>query len=358
MEELESFIKTKTQIFEISRGAYVQAVNLAAQNREIGKLSAKDAATIAREGKEDSLIHPGSGANREVPVMFVSQARLGGGSFGEVDIVQEISTGVVYARKHIHFGHRDGTTVSRETVKNEVVAMQSLHHRHIASVLFYIVDEEGCSIFMLPVAEQNLREYLEGCVQSRFEAGRTKPITGWFGCLLDALAFAHAEGIYHRDIKPSNILIKGTKPYLTDFGLAKVVGPDDSSTSSGIDVHGTMAYRAPEVRPGFVRHNGKPDVFSLGCTFSEMVTVTEKLSLADYIKMRNGRAFRECLSDVEKWLCDMKQNRNSRLIEMIVDETLDMMSADADKRPAASQSVNSLKRDRAFWCVEENPRHP
>jgi len=45
--------------------------------------------------------------------------------------------------------------------------------------------------------------------------------------ILKIIQLMHESGIIHRDIKPDNILVKGAKPYLLDFGLAKQ--PDNPS---------------------------------------------------------------------------------------------------------------------------------
>jgi formylglycine-generating enzyme required for sulfatase activity len=48
----------------------------------------------------------------------------------------------------------------------------------------------------------------------------------------EAMAFAHAKGVFHRDIKPSNIMVgRFGETYVMDWGLAKVSGHEDSAPS-------------------------------------------------------------------------------------------------------------------------------
>lgn len=76
----------------------------------------------------------------------------------------------------------------------------------------------------------------------------------------------------HRDIKPENVLIYNDRVMLSDFGFAQVYGGDQGETlgSSGPPGINNYRYGAPEVLEGRTRSE-KSDVYSLGCTFVEMV---------------------------------------------------------------------------------------
>ncbi len=86
----------------------------------------------------------------------------------------------------------------------------------------------------------------------------------------EALDYAVEQGVMHRDIKPSNILLDlfGTA-WVTDFGLAKVVGLE-GITQTG-DLVGTLRYMPPERFSGHADHRG--DVYALGLTLYEMLAL-------------------------------------------------------------------------------------
>ncbi len=84
-----------------------------------------------------------------------------------------------------------------------------------------------------------------------------------------ALRHAHREGVLHNDVKPANLLIDAQgRIFVTDFGLAQDVQPDEAPTDDRIT--GTLRYMAPERFTG--ASDETSDVYSLGVTLFELLT--------------------------------------------------------------------------------------
>jgi serine/threonine protein kinase/tetratricopeptide (TPR) repeat protein len=169
-------------------------------------------------------------------------------------------------------------------LRREVESMAKLHHPGIAAVLDTgVVDEDlelesGDVIAGTPWIAM---EFVGGEPLSRYYGQLSWPVFQRFLYdLLDALAYAHAQGIVHRDIKPDNILVvrDGARyhPKLVDFGIAKALDePDENAGREGGErkVTGTPKYMAPEQILGRWRDQGPPtDLYSVGCVAWRFVT--------------------------------------------------------------------------------------
>jgi len=88
-----------------------------------------------------------------------------------------------------------------------------------------------------------------------------------------ALDYAHTKGVLHRDLKPSNILLDDSgDAYLTDFGIARVLGENPGGISiTTHNVVGTPAYMSPEQAQGQPL-DSRSDIYALGVTLFEIVT--------------------------------------------------------------------------------------
>ncbi|KAF2115017.1 kinase-like domain-containing protein [Lophiotrema nucula] len=272
---------------------------------------------------------------------FEWQETLGQGTYGQVSKVRETSTGTLYAQKVIRVADpRSKSRIEKEVI-NEVSIMQKLRHHHIASVQFHVFEADTYSIIMLPVAECDLRLFLRRCVDAQFPRTELTHLTSWFGCLVGALAFAHSKHIKHEDIKPSNILIKNHQPYLADFGCAKDFSGLDSSTSLDTLTFGTPVYWAPESQP----RGRSADVFSLGCVFSEMLTVRHKRTLEDFQAYRyvhhrdNAYSFKESLDKVIDWLEDIVPETDP-VGTLLKEQTFKML----ERYPSRRKEAKDIKR--------------
>jgi tetratricopeptide (TPR) repeat protein len=89
--------------------------------------------------------------------------------------------------------------------------------------------------------------------------------------LVEGLVALHDAGKLHRDIKPSNILVtKEGRVTILDFGLVRELAPDEPLT---VDGAGTPAYMSPEQCNDTGKIDERTDVYSLGVTLYELLTL-------------------------------------------------------------------------------------
>src|SRR5262249_13003352 len=113
----------------------------------------------------------------------------------------------------------------------------------------------------------------------------------------EALDHAHQLGIVHRDIKPGNLMLDGHgNLWVTDFGLAHMQHGEASLTLTG-QALGTPRYMSPEqalAQRAVIDH--RTDVYSLGATLYELVTLRPAFEEDDRQELLRQIAFEEPVS--------------------------------------------------------------
>ncbi len=156
---------------------------------------------------------------------------------------------------------RDPGFLSRFEREAQVVA--GLAHPNIVPV--YDVGDEGGSRFII-------MEYVRGrTLKETIETNGPLPAERALAILLpvlDALGYAHKQGLIHRDIKPHNILltVDGT-PRLADFGIVHLV---DGSTTRTAAILGSAHYLSPEQSRG-EEATEQSDIYACGVVLYEML---------------------------------------------------------------------------------------
>jgi DNA-binding response OmpR family regulator/DNA-directed RNA polymerase subunit RPC12/RpoP len=166
-----------------------------------------------------------------------------------------------------------------ESVKrffSEARAIAELDHPNIVPLYDYGVADQTFYYTMPLIDGGSLDAMLHGTGSDNVLPARATPLR--FSLMVvravaRALDYAHQRGVVHRDIKPGNILIdSGSKPWLIDFGLAKVTRLGDPAYLKGI-ILGTPYYMPPEQAVGDMEQvDARSDIYSLGAVLYELLS--------------------------------------------------------------------------------------
>ncbi len=141
-----------------------------------------------------------------------------------------------------------------------------LSHLNAVAVYDQGTDDGHVFLVMELVRGRTLRDLLRerGALSPAQAVSIMEPVLG-------ALAAAHRAGLVHRDVKPENILLADDGAVkVADFGLARAIEADVSSTRTGL-MMGTVAYCPPEqISRGSA--DARSDVYSAGVVLFELLT--------------------------------------------------------------------------------------
>lgn len=290
------------------------------------------------------------------------------GTLGDFRLVREIGRGgmgVVYEAVQISLGRRVALKVlpvaatldarQLRRFETEARAAAGLHHTHIVPV-FGVGCERGVPYYAMQLIDgRSLSVVIDELRQTPGPAAPAVTTAGlasatrqptdrpaYFRTVAtlgaqaaEALDHAHQMGVVHRDIKPANLILDGRDHlWVTDFGLARIQAAP-GATAPG-DVVGTLRYMSPEQAAGEPGVDPRSDVYALGVTLYELLTLRPAFPASDR---------RECLRQVleDDPLPPRAWNRAVPVeLETVVLKA--MAKAPADRYGSARELADDLRR--------------
>jgi len=183
--------------------------------------------------------------------------------------------------------------------RQERQILANLEHPFIARLLDGGATDDGLPYFVM--------EYVDGspittyCTDHNLDLMERLRL---FRLVGEAVQYAHQHLVIHRDLKPGNILItKERIPKLLDFGIAKLIGPEQSAEMPTITGAGqrmlTPDYASPEQFLGQTISTSS-DIYSLGAVLYELLT-----------GQRPHRFEFDSLATMEKAICELEPEKPS-----------------------------------------------
>jgi serine/threonine-protein kinase len=186
------------------------------------------------------------------------------------------------------------TARAQQMFRDEAETVGILSHPNIVPV--YEMGETGEFFFqvMQLVVGHDLRTIIGNARKHPVPTKRILPVTETFqyiSQILDALGYAHEEGVFHQDIKPANILVddRFRRALVADFGIARTVWAEYGDKPALV---GTPVYMSPEQAACAAVIDGRTDIYSVGVMLFEMTAgllPTHKESVAELVKRKKIR---------------------------------------------------------------------
>ncbi len=190
------------------------------------------------------------------------------GGFGSVEICLDARLQRRVAIKRMPLMTESGMPATAvETALAEARTASMLQHPNIVSVIDFTYDSAYAYLVMEYVDGMSLAEFLERVDGNSLTFDEAAAIAD---ALVQALQFAHENGVLHLDIKPANVLIdRAGHVKLTDFGMATLSAAAGFGGARG----GTIGYMPPEQLDN-QEVDQRTDLFALACVLYEALCGT------------------------------------------------------------------------------------
>ena len=191
--------------------------------------------------------------------------KLGEGGMGEVHLARDRNLDDRLVAVKLLPALRASAPRAMKQLRAEAATMASLAHPNIVR-FYHFGDHDGTPFIVMQYIEGQTLDDLLG------ERDTLDPaeIIELFEPIASALDYAHGAGVIHRDLKPSNIFIdQAGKPFLADFGLARVAKDTITQVTGRDTTQGTLMYMSPEQCRGERKLTASCDIYALATMLYE-----------------------------------------------------------------------------------------
>lgn len=285
------------------------------------------------------------------------------GGFGSVEVCLDSRLQRRVAIKRIPLAAPLDTTPedARADALAEARTASLLQHPNIVTVIDFAYDSAYAYLVMEYVDGMSLEEFLAAVDGNSLTYDECACIAD---ALVQALQFAHENGVLHLDIKPANVLIdRSGHVKLTDFGMATLTSAAGFGGARG----GTIGYMPPEQLHGETVDE-RSDIFALATVLYESLCATAPFRAgapADSLKrITKGVIYPSSL------LADIPENSEEALLCALSPDPAERMASVADfgdwflpnlgnareGRKSLARMIEKLTADPEDEATAENPQ--
>ena len=236
-----------------------------AKNSDTSKFCGSCGAELTSSGTISSSLSPGSVVGTRYKIIALIKA----GGMGAVYKATDGRLDRICAVKELFsdYDSNEDQDYAIRRFNSEAKILSKLQHDHLPVVYDYFIENGRYYLVMSFIEGEDLDTILEREGSPNLPEDK---VVQWSKQILTVLDYLHNQEppIIYRDIKPANIMIrKDGRAMLVDFGIARVVNPEQrvSKTSIGTDGYAPKEQYKGQVEP-------RSDIYALGATMHHLLT--------------------------------------------------------------------------------------